>query len=135
MVAPVTQLQQTHPPAARVAGYALFTLMMFGLGALATFAWNNRQLINDLYYEASEQRYQILSGEAGPVTYLAYHDDFAALEEMARQREDIIGVEIYEFPAVAAIAFSSNETPAIDEVRNLSSVDKLLRKQVPMLCH
>lgn len=115
--------------------YSLFFLLMMMVGAAGAFGWSNRDLLVDLWYSANEQRYLVMAGEVGPVTYLVYHQDYAKLEAVAYANKDILGVEMYEFPAVAAMAFTGADAQSIEIVNQLPGVQKMTRKQVPMICH
>ncbi|MFK7889865.1 MAG: hypothetical protein AB8B63_03535 [Granulosicoccus sp.] len=86
--------------------YALYFLLVSLVGAAGAFGWSNRILFADLWYSAYEQRYLVMIGEVGPVTYLVYHEDYTVLEAATCNKEDILGVEMYEFPSMAAMAFT-----------------------------
>ncbi len=115
--------------------YLLLFFLCFGAGIAAQFIWHNRERINELYYTASEQKYRTMTGEAGPATFLVYHSDFDALDRFAFAQDDVIGVEIYRYPNVSAIAVSSESSDTIAQLTTLSFVDKIERRVVPMLCH
>lgn len=106
-----------------------------GLGIGSHYIWHNWERINELFYTASEQKYRTMTGEAGPATFLVYHSDFDALDHFADNREDVIGVEIYRYPNVSAIAVESENSDSIAELTRLAFVDKIERRVVPMLCH
>ena len=108
---------------------------MFGTGWLGSWAWANRSTINQLFYMASEQRYLTMAGEVGPVTYLIHHNDLSALEQLKQQRDDIIGVEVFKAPSIAAMAFSDKDAEAISLVAQLPGVTSIERRFVAMVCH
>lgn len=114
---------------------SMFFLLMMAVGAAGAFGWSKKEALLKLWYTANEQRYLVMSGEVGPVTYLVYHDDYSILENAAYANDDILGVEMYEFPQIAAIAFTRNDAESIPWVGQLPGVRKMLRKQVPMICH
>jgi len=110
-------------------------VLVFGTSWLATFAWQNRSLINELFYQASEQRYRTMAGEVGPVTYLVHHKNYTELEAVTQQHDDVLGIEVWEHPGIAAVAFNSNESPSIQVVEELAVVSDMVKRNVPMLCH
>jgi len=115
--------------------YALVGICAFGLSTLATILFKNWDTVNTLIYESSLAKYETMTGERGPTTYLIFHDDFSALETMANQHEGILGVEQHEGSNVAKMAFTSAKSPLIDEVLQLASVSSMINRNVPMLCH
>jgi len=134
---PSTSLSTTlNPPSSTPwIAYAFLFLLCFGFGIATQFIWQNWERINELYYTASEQKYRTMTGEAGPATYLVYHSDFEALDRFANNKDDVIGVEIYRYPNVSAIAVDSEDSNSIAQLTALSFVDKIERRVVPMLCH
>jgi len=77
------------------------------------------------------------TGEAGPVTYLVYHSDFKALDQFAIQRDDVIGVEVYRYPNVSAIAIENEQSDSINSLKSLPYVEKIerwaaLRRNTPL---
>ena len=113
----------------------LVFLVFATVGALGTFVWQRRASLVDAYLAANEQRYLVMAGEVGPVTYLVEHEDYAALERFAAAREDVLGVEIYRWPHVAAMAFVDKDAPSIAATATLPGVRTLTRRHVPMICH
>lgn len=119
----------------RVTGYLFLFGGVFALTWLATFGWQNRVLIIDLFYQSSLERYQVATGDAGPVTFHVYHSDFKALEQVTRSNDEILGIEMTKNSGVAAMAFSSHEVAAIATIRENPVVSRMLRRNIPMLCH
>ncbi len=115
--------------------YLFLFIFFFGSGVGGNYIWQNWERINELFYTASEQKYRTMTGEAGPATFLVYHSDFTALDSFANQREDVIGVEVYRYPNVSAIAVESEQSESIIQLSALSFVEKIERRVVPMLCH
>ncbi len=79
----------------------------FGLSFLATVLFNNWDTVNSLIYESSLAKYQAMTGERGPTTYLIFHNEMAALQSMARDHQGILGVEQDDGSNVAKMAFLS----------------------------
>jgi len=119
----------------RVVSAAMILCLSMSVGWLSAFAWRERALIGRLWYESSEQRYLTMTGDVGPVTYLATHDDATAFMSAALALDGVLGVEPYDWPRVSAIAFVDGESRAIDRIRALENVQRLQRKFVPMICH
>ena len=115
--------------------YAMVGIWLFGLSFLTTVLVNNWDTVNTLIYESSLAKYESMTGERGPATYLVFHDDFAALQSLASEHEDILGVEQDEGSNVAKMAFLSAKSPLIEQVGNLPSVSSMVNRNVPMLCH
>lgn len=116
-------------------GYGFLFLMLFLLAASASFAWNNRQLITDLFIEASENRYAVMSGEAGPATFYVFHNDFAALEKITQSNDDILGIEPSDYSGIAAMAFVNLESSAVSMIKDHPSVRNMVQRNIPMICH
>jgi len=115
--------------------YIIVGACAFGLSTLATILYRHWGTVNALIYESSLAKYEIMSGERGPTTYLIFHTDFAVLEGMANLHEDILGVEQHEGSNVAKMAFKSAKSPLIDEVQQLAVVSNMINRNVAMLCH
>ena len=113
----------------------ILCLFVFMISTGGTFLWHNRSLINQLYYEASLERYGVMTGEIGPVTYLVHHQDFRQLEMITRENEDILGIEIWRNPNIAAMAFTSTDSPLIQKIEKMDIVSRMERRVIPMICH
>jgi len=116
---------------------AMTLLIVFAsaLGWLGGFAWQHRATINRLWFEASEQRYLTMTGDIGPVTYVVALDDYAAVEQAALDLDGVLGIEVHEYPSLAAIAFRTADSPAIERIAALDTVTSMTKKFVPMICH
>lgn len=119
----------------RVVLYTVIGFCFFGMSYLATLLFTHWDTVNSLIYESSLAKYEIMSGQRGPTTYLIFHSDFAALASMANEHEDILGVEQHEGSTVAKMAFRSAKSTLIDEVRALPAVSSMINRNVPMICH
>ena len=115
--------------------YLIVGFCAFGLSTLATILFRHWDTVNTLIYESSLVKYEVMTGERGPTTYLVFHNDFSVLQNMADRHEGILGVEQDERSNVAKIAFTSAKSPLIDEIRNLVVVSGMINRNVPMLCH
>jgi len=134
----LSQHQNQHKSATASSQFVLYgmvAVMAFGFGFLATFLVNNWDTINTLFYETSLAKYEIMSGQRGPATYLIFHEDFTALQTMADQHTGILGVEQAMGSNVAKMAFVSAKSPLIEDVRQLASVSSMINRNVPMMCH
>jgi len=115
--------------------YLIVGFCLFGLSTLTTILIRHWDLVNTLVYESSLVKYEVMSGERGPTTYLVFHTDFTVLQAMADRHDEILGVEQDDRSNVAKIAFTSAKSPLIDEVRQLAVVSDMINRNVPMLCH
>jgi len=116
-------------------GVAVLGLCFGLIGWLIGFSWVHRWDISELWYQASEQKYLTMTGQAGPVTYLVTHNNFDSLEALAMHDEDILGVEVYELPDKAAVAFTRADTASIGRVRDSEFVSVMRQQIIPMMCH
>jgi len=116
-------------------GIAVLCFCFMAIGWLGSFAWLKRVEISDLLLQASQQKYLTMTGEAGPVTYLVQHTGYQELESFSLTHEDVLGVEVYELPDKAAIAFSRADTESISKVRNSPYVLAMTQQIIPMMCH
>jgi len=107
----------------------------FLLSALTTVLVRHWGTINTLIYESSLAKYEVMSGQRGPTTYLIFHTDFYALQSMADKHDGILGVEQHEGSNVAKMAFISAKSPLIEEVGQLAVVSSMINRNVPMICH
>jgi len=114
---------------------SLLVVFAGALGWLGGFAWQNRATINRLWFEAAEQRYLTMTGEVGPVTYVVEIDDYVAVEQAALNLDGVLGIEVHQYPSLAAIAFKTADSPAIERIAALDSVGSMNKKFVPMICH
>lgn len=113
----------------------LLVVLAGTFGWLGGFAWQNRATIERLWFEAAEQRYLTMTGDVGPVTFVVSVDDYATVEQAALDLEGVLGVEMHEFPSLAAIAFRTADSPAIERIAALDAVSDMTKKFVPMICH
>jgi len=94
--------------------------------------WNT---VNALIYESSLAKYEIMSGQRGPTTYLIFHNDFASLQQFANAHDGVLGVEQHIGSNVAKMAFVSAKSSLIEQVGQLAAVTDMVNRNVPMLCH
>jgi len=103
---------------------------------LGYFISANWTTISTLFYESSLARYETMTGDRGPVTYLVSHDDLLGeLQSLAEAQPDILGVEQDKRSNVAKIAFTTAQAPSIESISAMSGVTGMIRRNVPMLCH
>ncbi|PID63168.1 MAG: hypothetical protein CSB44_02465 [Gammaproteobacteria bacterium] len=115
--------------------WLLATALFLATGWLIGFTFSHRDTLMALWLETSEQQYLTMTDGAGPVTYLVHHADYAALEQAVRENDEILGVEIFQYPNVAAMAFLRPDSNAIDSVAALPTVERIEQRFVPMICH
>lgn len=126
---------QTQAVHARIPAFIAVVILGFLFGFLLTVVITHWNTINTLFYEGSLAKYEVMSGQRGPVTYLIFHDDFAALQAMADQHEDILGVEHSVGSNVAKMAFASAQSPLIETVNKHAAVASMISRNVTMICH
>lgn len=114
---------------------ALVAAAAFALGWAAVEAVRAAPAILALHHQANEAKYLVMSGQAGPVTYLVEHDELAALEALARADDSILGAEQYALPSSVAVAFVDADAPGIAAVAALPGTGTMRRRRVPMICH
>lgn len=115
--------------------YVVAAIVFFTVGAGGSLAVQNWRSLVALYHEANLIRYEIMSGQRGPVTYLVTHSDLQSLSDIAEKTDDILGVEQHKYSNVAKMAFSSADSPAIEQVRQHPDVQSMVRRNAPMICH
>ena len=126
------EVRWTGGPRARA---ALVAAGAFALGWAGAAAVRAAPAALALYHQANEAKYLVMSGQAGPVTYLVEHRDLGMLEALARADDTILGVEQYALPATVAVAFVGAEAPGIARVAALPGTGSMRRRRVPMICH
>jgi len=119
----------------RLVPYLIMGFCLFVLSYLATVLFVHRDTVNTLIFESSLAKYEVMSGQRGPTTYLIFHNNFAELQTLADTHDDILGVEQHEGSTVAKMAFLSAQSPLIEQVRNSTAVSSMINRNVPMLCH
>lgn len=103
------------------------------LGYFISMHWTT---ISELFYESSLAKYETMTGDRGPVTYLVQHDGLLdTLQTLAQSSPDILGVEQDKRSNVAKIAFTAADASSIASIEALPGVTGMLRRNVPMICH
>ena len=115
--------------------YSAVSVLMMALGAAGALAWSKKHIITELWQDDDKQWVLEYSDKMGPATYVVHVDDYAVLESVALSRPDIMGVEMYEFPDKAAIAFNTHDASSIKLINEVPGVRRMELKDVPMLCH
>jgi len=122
--------------AASLPAYALLSVVLFlaawGVTAL-TLNWDKAFA---LFVESHQKKYNVMTGQVGPTTFLVLHDGMLEqLQAMAQNDPEILGVEQDPWSTVAKIAFTSIESASIEIVRKLPGVTGMINRNVPMICH
>ncbi len=115
--------------------YVLVALVSFMLAAAVTSGVQHWGTISALFYETHLAKYEVMTGDRGPTTYLVFHKNLEALKALANEHDDILGVEQSEFSSVAKMAFQSAQSPLIKVVSEHPSVTNMVNRNVPMICH
>jgi len=123
---PIDQQHTDAVPSTPFAMYAGITLCMFVFSFLGSFLVTNWSTVNTLYYEASLAKFEAMSGESGPTTYLIAHNDYSALQAMADKHAGILSVEQNEGSTVARMAFGAGMNALVKEVEQLPAVTSMI---------
>jgi|GEM_PF-1044028 len=105
------------------------------LGWLAGLSIAHWPTLSRLWHEASEAKFQAMSGQSGPATWLVVHDDYRALERTVLTLDDVLGLEVHRLPDQAAIAFTHADSASVARVAALPMVQRIERRRIPMICH
>ncbi len=116
-------------------GVVVLCLCCVAIGWMASFSWIKRTEIADLLLQSSQQKYLTMTGEAGPVTYLVQHTGYKELEAFTLEYDDVLGIEVYEFPDKAAVAFNRADASSINKLKNSPYVLAMKQQIIPMMCH
>lgn len=115
---------------------ALYTTAALALG------WCGMALINALpgwwraYQDSSLARYELMTdSNPGPVDYMIYHQDFDALEALAKTDPEILEVARGLFSGVGRVVFASAASPAIKRLRLDPNTGFMVDGTVPIICH
>ena len=116
-------------------------LALITVGALV-IGWGGMAFVSALpswwqaYQNSSLARYELMTDSAeGPVDYMIYHQDFDALEALAEEDPEILGVDRGMFSGVGRVVFASPASPAINRIRLLPDTGFLVDSTVPIICH
>lgn len=130
------EMSETQKLASALPAYALlfvlFFLVAWGVTALA-MNWDKALA---LFVESHQEKYDVMTGQVGPTTFLVLHDGILEqLQSLAKSDPEILGVEQDPLGTVARIAFTSIESGSIEMVRQLPGVTGMINRNVPMICH
>lgn len=116
-------------------------LALYSVGALV-LGWGGMALYSALpgwwqaYQDSSLARYELMTDSSeGPVDYMIYHQNFDALEALAAEDPEILGVDRGLFSGVGRVVFASPASPAIDKLRLHPDTGFLVDSTVPIICH
>ena len=112
--------------------FVVFFLAAWGVTAL-TLNWDKAFA---LFVESHQKKYDVMTGQVGPTTFLVLHDGMLEqMQALARTDPEILGVEQDPWGTVAKIAFTSIESASIEIIRQLPGVTGMVNRNVPMICH
>lgn len=111
-------------------------------GIALAVGWGGMAFISALpswwqaYQNSSLARYELMTNSSeGPVDYMIYHQDFDALQTIAEQDPDILGVDKGLISGVGRVIFASPDSPAINRIRLHPGTGFLVDSTVPIICH
>lgn len=108
----------------------------FVVGWVGSLAYQHRNAILTVFVESHLNKYQVMTEEIGPVTYLVMHEGILdQLQQVSDSDPEILGVEQHKWSSAAKIAFVSASSTSIDAIGKLTGVNEMIRRNVPMLCH
>jgi len=129
-------MSETQKIPSSLPAYVLLFIVLFvaawGVTAL-TLNWDKAFA---LFLESHQKKYDVMTGQVGPTTFLVLHDGILdQLQAFAKNDPEILGVEQDPLSTVAKIAFTSIESASIEVIRQLPGVTGMVNRNVPMICH
>ena len=115
--------------------YALVAAIAFALGWSGVAAVRAAPAAWALFQRAHENKFLMMAGVAGPVTWVVQHDELEVLERLAREDPSVLGAEQFALPSSVAVAFTGVDAPGIRTVAALPGTRSMVRRRVPMICH
>jgi len=129
----MSETQKIH---GSLTAYALLFIVFFGAAWGVTALTLNWDKAFALFLESHQKKYDVMTGQVGPTTFLVLHDGILEqLQAFAKNDPEILGVEQDPLSTVAKIAFTSIESASIEIIRQLPGVTGMVNRNVPMICH
>ena len=108
---------------------------MFVVGILAGALLRDGSSFRTGWIESYLKMHSSLTRAATDDRLLVMHTDLAALEQLADQEATIVSVNPSNFSNVAYVVVDAADTSALDLIRDLPSVQLVIRNRVVLFCH
>ena len=116
----------------RLTGILFF---MFVAGVLVGALLRDGSSFRTGWIESYLKMHSSLTRAATDDRLLVMHTDLAALEQLADQEATIVGVNPSKFSNIAYVVVARTDPSALDLIRDLPSVQLVIRNRVVLFCH
>ena len=110
-------------------------LSMFVVGILAGALLRDGSSFRTGWIESYLKMHSSLTRAVIDDRLLVMHTDLAALEQLADREATVIRVNPSNFSNIAYVAVDAADTSALDLIRDLPSVQLVIRNRVVLFCH
>ncbi len=110
-------------------------LCMFVVGILAGALLRDGSSFRTGWIESYLKMHSSLTRAATDDRLLVMHTDLAALEQLADREATIVKVNPSNFSNIAYVVIDSADTSALDLIRDLPSVQLVIRNRIVLFCH
>ena len=110
-------------------------LSMFVVGILVGALLQDGSSFRTGWIESYLKMHSSLTRAATDDRLLVMHTDLAALEQLADQEATIVGVNPSKFSNIAYVVVARTNPSALDLIRDLPSVQLVIRNRVVLFCH
>ena len=110
-------------------------LFMFVVGILAGALLQDGSSFRTGWIESYLKMHSSLTRAATDDRLLVMHTDLAALEQLADREDTVIRVNPSNFSNIAYVVVDAADTSALDLIRDLPSVQLVIRNRVVLFCH
>ena len=110
-------------------------LSMFVVGILAGALLQDGSGFRTGWIESYLKMHSSLTRAATDDRLLVMHTDLVALEQLADQEATIVSVNPSNFSNIAYVVVDAADTSALDLIRDLPSVQLVIRNLVVLFCH
>ena len=110
-------------------------LSMFVVGILAGALLQDGSSFRTGWIESYLKMHSSLTRAVIDDRLLVMHTDLAALEQLADQEATIVSVNPSNFSNIAYVVVDAADTSALDLIRDLPSVQLVIRNRVVLFCH
>ena len=110
-------------------------LSMFVVGILAGALLRDGSSFRTGWIESYLKMHSSLTRAVIDDRLLVMHTDLVALEQLADQEATIVSVNPSNFSNIAYVVVDAADTSALDLIRDLPSVQLVIRNRVVLFCH
>ena len=110
-------------------------LSMFVVGILAGALLQDGSSFRTGWIESYLKMHSSLTRAVIDDRLLVMHTDLVALEQLADQEATIVSVNPSNFSNIAYVVVDAADTSALDLIRDLPSVQLVIRNRVVLFCH